>query len=57
MCEQQYQAEVMDELKMLCYNDSKKGSVCQEVFSALERLQSSSENQNDGYENFALQVD
>lgn len=53
MCEQQYQAEVMDELKMLCYN-TKKGSVCQEVFLVSEKSQSKWENQNDGLDTFAI---
>ena len=55
MCEQQYQAEVMDELKQqelpkitaqdvliynnMWYNHSKKGSLCQEQFLASEKQQ------------------
>ena len=70
MCEQQYQAEVMDELKQqelpkitakdvliynnLMYNSAKKGSICQEVCTASETLQTSSESQNDGLESYAL---
>ena len=40
MSEQQFQAEVMDELKMLCYN-TEKGSLCQEKFLASEKQQKS----------------
>ena len=57
MCEQQYQAEVMDELKQqelpkitaqdvinynnMWYNHSKKGSLCQEQFLVSEKQQTS----------------
>ncbi len=52
MSEQQFQAEVMDELKMLCYN-TEKGSLCQEQCLALEKPQKNLENRSDGLDTFA----